>query len=147
VSDKRLLSIAIASTVGAAIVGFVAQLTLFAVVAPRPEPREETPAPPVSSSPIEHNAIFETVPVSGACDAAMAEAASVPASLSNDAEIALAADACLTANEFASAIRAHPDVIGLSGLTDQDIQWAMQAICFQVPSSATCTDAASRGLI
>jgi len=94
--------------------------------------------------------IFQDSPVSPECDEAMAGAADVPLAETNDAAMQEAAEPCSTADEYAQAVYAHPDTIGLTNFTDQDVLVTMQAVCSSSGAGASptgmCSDLAARGL-
>jgi len=80
----------------------------------------------------------------------MAAAANVPLSETNDVAMEAAVDPCSTADEFAQAIYAHPNAIGLTNLTDNDVLITLQAVCSSFHASGRptgmCADLAGRGL-
>lgn len=100
-----------------------------------------------------HDEVVATQPTSSSpagtdpCDEAMSAAAAVPLAETNDAEVGETLRVCDSYDAWASALRSHPDVIGLSNLTETDISVVLQTACPSSPTSAVCTDANSQGLI
>jgi hypothetical protein len=108
---------------------------------------DDTASSSPSSAETDPSGGFETVTPSAACEESMAAAASVPLDAVNDAEFAATAAECSSVDEWASALYAHPDALGLSDLTDQDITWALQATCATNEGTPVCADASARGLM
>lgn len=106
---------------------------------------ETNPEPP---SAMADNGSFATVPISEACDDAMADAAAVPLSQINDDEFAVTVNDCLTADEWASALYRYPDALGLTNLTDFDVKITLETVCWNSPNTpAACADAIIKGHI
>jgi len=103
---------------------------------------DSTPFLPVGTA-------FSTVQVSPACNSAMAIAANVPLSVLNDAEFVLTARACLTVDEWATALYDHPAALGMTALSTQDVYVSLIVTCKQPEqlgaSAGACADARAKG--
>ena len=85
--------------------------------------------------------------VATVCDEAMGDAAAVGLSQTNDAEVAITLTACTTYDEWEEALRAKPDVLGLTSITSSDVSIVLQVACARAMSAAVCVDAEAQGLL
>jgi len=86
-------------------------------------------------------------PVVLSCDAAMADAASVSASETNDREFAVTARSCATADEWSAAFLRYPGAAGLSSVSASDVPVYLSVVCATNGSTALCRDAVATGVI
>ena len=80
------------------------------------------------------------------CADAFREAASVPLSRTNDAEVRDTVFACADVNEWWSNAKAFPDAFGATSYADSELGLYVGVACYGAESSPVCADAASRGL-
>nr|AGU09707.1 Protein of unknown function DUF2510 [uncultured organism] len=99
-------------------------------------------APPTLAAPAS-----PAVPVPSACEQAMAAAAAVPLSRTNDAEFATTLRSCGSVAEWEAALIRYPKATGLTSVTRADVPLYLSAACYFVPSSSICLEAERTGYI
>lgn len=93
-------------------------------------PSATAPAPPPA---------FETVPVSEACAAEMKAAAEIAEEDAAAFEFSGTVSACVTMDEWGSALRQYPGALGLETVADTDIALGIELTCLQAATEGAIT--------
>lgn len=115
-------------------------VTPTATIAPAAPVATAAPAAPVGPAP-------STAPALSPCNQAMAAAAAVPLSRTNDDEFATTLSSCGSVAEWESALIRYPKAAGLTSVSHADVPLYLSAACYFGPSSNVCLEAERSGFI
>lgn len=74
------------------------------------------------------------------CTTAAQRAARVPLGSTNDNEVKAMLTACASYSEFSKAMKAHPDILGVSSVTDAEVLVVAQMLCDANPAGDVCAE-------
>lgn len=133
-----------AASVRAAVTMLASSLALAGCTAERVNPALSNTTvtdPPIqTSAPVESPATPTASQAPDPCTKAAQRAAAVPLSAVNDNEMKAMLTTCTSYEEFSRALKANPDTLGFSSITDADVLVIAQTLCDADPTGPVCVE-------